>query len=117
MAGRLVTACVLDVLVVLDASVEDVCVAGVWLTIRAMVAILLSPPPVPVTVKVNEPGVTPGGSRIVSVETKLGIPEAGLKAPVEPEGNPVTDNAIIELNPFRGAAFTEYETACPCSPL
>lgn len=116
MPGRLVTACVLDVLVVLDASAEDVCVAGAWLTIRAMVAILLSPPPVPVTVKVNDPGETPSGSKIVSVETKLGVPEAGLKAPVAPEGNPVTDNVTIELNPFRGATFTEYETACPCSP-
>jgi len=111
MPGRLVTACVLDV------SVGDVCVARAWLMVRPMLATLLNPPPVAVTVNVNEPVSMFVGSVTVNVEAKLGVPMAMLKAPFAPDGNPDTDNETCELNPFNATTLTEYETVCPCRAL
>ena len=75
--------------------------------VRTMFATLLIPPPVPVTVNVNEPVVELTGSVIVSVEAKVGVAEGVLKTPLPPEGNPDTVNDTCELNPLRATTFTE----------
>jgi hypothetical protein len=84
--------------------VDEVCIA---LTVRTRLAILLNPPPLPVTVNVYEPVDTLSGNVTVSVEAKFGVAEGVLKTPLAPEGNPETDNDTGELKPFRAVTFTE----------
>jgi len=75
--------------------------AGAALTVSVMVAVCVNPPPVPVTVMVDVPAPTVEGTVMVTAE----VPEpgaaidVGLKATVTPEGWPLADSAIAELNP------------------
>ena len=83
------------------------------MTVRPRLVMWLNPPPLPVTINVNEPEDTFPGNVIVSVEVKFGVAEGLLKTPLAPGGNPETDNDTGELKPLSGATLTEYDTICP----
>ena len=90
-----------------------VCITEDALTVRPRLVMWLNPPPLPVTVNVNEPVDTFAGNVTVSVEAKFGVAKGVLKTPLAPEGNPETANDTGELKPFRAVTFTEYDTVCP----
>ena len=75
--------------------------AGAALTVSAMVAVCVNPPPVPVTVMVDVPAATVEGTVMVTAD----VPEpgaamdVGLKATVTPDGWPVALSAMAESNP------------------
>jgi len=97
----------------LDVCVEEVCITEDALTVRTKLVTWLNPPPLPVTVNVNEPVDTFPGNVTVSVEAKFGVAEGVLNAPLAPEGNPETDNDTGELKPLRATTFTEYDAVSP----
>ena len=70
-------------------------------TLKGMVAVCVTPPPVAVTVRVAEP--TAAVALALSVRVELPFPgaaiEFGLKLAVTPVGWPETDSATAELNP------------------
>lgn len=70
-------------------------------TVSAMVAVCVNPPPVPVTVIVDAPAATVLGTVMVTAdEPEPGAAiEVGLKAIVTPEGCPVALKATAESNP------------------
>src|SRR5215472_14634539 len=72
-----------------------------WVTVRAMVAVWVTPPPLAVTVTL----VVPAGALLLAVNVKVELPLPGaameleLKAAVTPAGSPETDNETAELKP------------------
>ena len=80
------------------------------MTLRTIVATWLIPPPVPVTVSVNDPVGEVDDAVTVRVEVKLGVSEGVLKAPLRPEGNPDRVSETGELKLFSAATLTRNET-------
>ena len=80
---------------------------------RITFAVLVIPPPDPVTVRVNEPVGALLGMVTVSVEEKSGADEGTLKTPPTPEGSPATAKETCELNPFRPETLTTYDAVSP----
>jgi hypothetical protein len=78
---------------------------------KMRLAALFSPPPVPVTVSVNDPVGAFAGSVTVSAESKLGVPDVMVKTP--PEGNPDTDKVTCELKPFKLTTLIWYVVVPP----
>ena len=79
------------------------------MTTRMTLATWLVPPPVPVTVNVNDPVAAVEDKVTVRVESKFGVPEGVLKTPLTPEGNPERVNETGVLNPFSAATLTLNE--------
>jgi hypothetical protein len=77
---------------------------------RIIFATWLAPPPLPVTVNVNDPTDALDDKAKVRVEPKFGVPEGVLKAPLTPEGNPDMVSETGELKPFNAATLTLNET-------
>lgn len=77
---------------------------------RIMLATWLVPPPVPVTIRVNDPVAALDDKVMVRVEPKFGFPEGVLNAPLTPDGIPDAVNATGELKPFNAATLTLNET-------
>src|SRR5713101_3771651 len=71
------------------------------LAVKLSVTVLVIPPPVPLTVRVEVPTGTPDA--LVKVNVLLPFPGAatlcGLKLALIPDGNPDTERATSELNP------------------
>jgi hypothetical protein len=61
------------------------------LTVRLNVVVLLTPPPVAVTVMLERPARVELPVLMVSVEEQLGLQEAVEKDPVAPAGRPDTE--------------------------
>jgi hypothetical protein len=80
---------------------------------RTRLAALLNPPPAPVTINVNGPVGAFAGSVTVSAEAKSGVPDATVKTPFAPEGNPDTDKVTWELKPFKPTTLTWYVVVPP----
>jgi hypothetical protein len=80
---------------------------------RITFATWVAPPPVPVTVTVNDPVGAFDGNVSVRVESKLGVPDGTLKAAFTPDGNPEVVKETCELNPFSAATWRLNETICP----
>jgi hypothetical protein len=80
---------------------------------RITLATWLVPPPAPVTVNVNGPVGAFDDRVSVRVESKFGVPEGVLKAPLTPDGNPDVVNETGELKPFSAATLTLNETIWP----
>jgi hypothetical protein len=75
--------------------------------VRVILTVLVTPPPVPVTVIVDVPAFALLDTVMVAVE----LPEpfamdVGLKVTVTPVGIPDADNAIADLKPPEGVADT-----------
>ena len=68
-------------------------------TVRLIVAVCVSPPPVPVTVIVAGPAAAVLEAEKVSV-LLVPVVEVGLKAAVTPAGNPLIVKATLGVNPF-----------------
>jgi hypothetical protein len=79
-------------------DVEDGCDDGV--ITRITLDVWLVPPPLPVTVKVNDPVAASEAKVSVRVDPKFGVPEGVLNAPLTPCGNPDTVRVTGELKPF-----------------
>jgi len=75
-------------------------------TVKVRAWVLLIPPPVPVTVRVDVPTAAVGDAFSVSVLLPPPTTVAGAKLAVIPFGNPLTDSAIAELNPLLAAVIT-----------
>jgi hypothetical protein len=52
---------------------------------------------------------------IVSVEVKLGVPYAGLRAALAPDGRPETDKRTVSLKPSTGSTETVVLVDSPCT--
>ena len=91
--------------------VDDDCVD--WFTVRSTLATCVVPPPVPVTVNVNDPAGTLIGSVMVRVDAKFGLAAGTLNTPLAPDGRPETASETCELNPFSPTTLTAYETVSP----
>jgi len=64
-------------------------------TVNAYVAVLVNPPPVPVTARVYVPVGVDAPTEMVKVLVNVGLPEEGLKIVVAPDGSPEADNATV----------------------
>jgi hypothetical protein len=53
----------------------------------------------PVTVNVSEPRVAPAVEVRVRVDDAPAVTEGGTKAPVTPDGNPITANVTLSADP------------------
>ncbi len=78
------------------------------ITVRLIICVLVKPPPVPFTVRVDAPPIALDAA--FSVRTLDPFPGDamldGAKLAVTPLGIPVADNAIADLNPFSAAVET-----------
>src|SRR3954468_8936287 len=90
------------------AAVTVTCAVALWLTV----------PEVPVTVKVVAPD---GGAVDAAVRVKVELPPAvtvaGLKAPVTPVGRPDTDNEMVCVLPFSAEVDTVYAAVPPAATV
>ena len=73
----------------------------------------VNPPPVPVIVIVYVPAGVVDAVEIVSVEVKLGVPEAGAKVAAAPEGRPEADKLTVSLKPSTEVSETVAATDPP----
>jgi hypothetical protein len=98
----------------LDASVK---VGGN--TVRLMVLVFVTPPPVAVTVRVQVRAVVPEAT--ASVKVLVPLPGdamlVGAKLAVTPVGSPLTDKAIADWNPFPAVVVTVTGVEPPCPTL
>ncbi len=85
------------------------------LTVTAIVAVCVRPPPVAVTVALNVPVVAV--LLAVNFNVELPVPgaamEAGVKLAVTPAGNPETERLTAELNPFEPEVEIVVEAVLP----
>ena len=73
--------------------------------VKVILTVLVTPPPVPVTVIVDVPAFAVLDTVMVAVELPDPLAmEVGLKVTVTPVGIPDADNAIADLKPPEGAA-------------
>jgi hypothetical protein len=79
-----------------------------YCTVKLKVEVLVTPPPLPVTVKAVVP--VPVVEATFSVSQLLPLPgeaiDAGENVPVTPRGSPLTDSATADANPFAPATNT-----------
>lgn len=75
-------------------------------TVKPRVCVLVIPPPAAVTVRVDVPTATVDAAFSVSVLLPPPATVAGAKLAVIPLGSPLTDSAILELNPLLAAVAT-----------
>jgi hypothetical protein len=94
-------------------SVWVVVWVGAGLMTRTTLATLVSPPPDPVIVSVNDPVGELAGIVSVRVEEKSGTDDWTLKVPPTPAGRPDSDKETWELKSFKPTTLTEYEALWP----
>ncbi len=85
---------------------NNTCASPPHCTAKLRVCVLLIPPPVPVTVRIDVPTLAVGAAFSVSLLLPLLAMLAGAKLAVTPFGNPLTDSVIAEVNPLTATVVT-----------
>jgi hypothetical protein len=102
-------------------GLEPVTNTGYWryVTVKLMVKVLVTPPPLAVTVKEVAPAALVEAADTVKVLEP--VPGAAMlsdaKVAVTPLGTPVTDNATAASNPFTRAVFRTMCAEPPAATL
>ena len=84
---------------------------GGVMTVSAMLAVLVAAPDVPVMVTVAAPIAAVAAA--VKVSVVLRVEDAGLKAAVTPEGNPLSEKLTAPVNPFCGVTVMVLVALAP----
>jgi len=81
-----------------DVGLAEMPKSGVLVTVSVNWVVCVFPPPVPVTVMVDEPVGVEDEVLTVKVLVKVGLPDAGLKLHDAPEGRPLVQDRLTDCD-------------------